>query len=322
MNPPNNQSSASVSVVVPSYNHAPFIEKTLRSVLNQTQRPLELIVIDDGSRDDSPQIIERMLKNCAMRCELIVRGNKGLCATLNEGLARTKGDFFAYLSSDDVWLPTFLEARLKLLETRPAAVLAYGNAYSIDELNNVLDCTCDWASYTDGNAQEGLFARGLAPMSPTVVYRRAALERYGWNEASKLEDYELYLRLSADGEFAFDPQVLSAWRVHSYNTSRDLEFMATEWLAAQSRVGTQIGLDSRRLAALQTSLKWKCAEDFMRAGQKRRALDLVLHNMRGTPSGASLARLLAGLLIPHSIRQRRRLIMQQQARKRYEHVRI
>lgn len=311
-----------ISVVVPSYNHAPFVEKCLRSIIKQTHQPLELIVIDDGSSDGSPRIIERVLKDCAVSCELIVRPNKGLCATLNEGLARSTGAYFAYLGSDDIWFPNFLDARLKLLSSRPAAVLGYGHAYSIDEADNILDCTCEWAAYVDGNAQDALLARGLAPLSPTVVYRRAPLERHGWNEQSKLEDYELYLLLSADGDFAFDPQAQSAWRRHAYNTSRDLEFMAAQWLETQHRVGAQLGIGAERLAELQTSLKWKCAEDFARNNQRRRALKLMLHNLSGAPSATAVARLLINLSTPRAVMHWRRRIRQQQASGRYGNIQL
>lgn len=316
------QSSRTVSVVVPSYNHAPFIEKCLRSIFRQTYQPLKLIVIDDGSGDGSVRIIEETLKDCPAPCELIARENKGLCATLNEGLKRTAGNYFAYLGSDDVWFPTFLEARVRLLEARASAVLAYGHAYSIDERDNILDCTCDWAKYVDGNAQEALFARGLAPMSPTVLYRRAPLERYGWNEASKLEDYELYLRLSADGDFAFDSQVLSAWRRHAYNTSRDLDFMAAECFATQRRVGACSNLDAGRFAEFQAALKWKFAGDFMRGGEKRKAFALILRNWSGAPSFGEVAHLAAGLFTPHRIRQWRRRSVQEHTGKRYGHLKI
>ena len=98
-------SPATVSVVVPSYNHARFIESTLRSIIKQTFRPAELLVIDDGSSDESPTIIERTLGECPFPCEFVARDNRGLCATLNEGFERTHGDYFAYLGSDDLWLP-------------------------------------------------------------------------------------------------------------------------------------------------------------------------------------------------------------------------
>ena len=108
-----------VSVLVPSYNHAPFVEKTLRSIFKQTLAPKKLIVIDDGSKDESAAIIELVLRDCPFPSEFIKRENRGLSATLNEGFARTSGEFFAYLGSDDVWLPTFLERRIALLQKRP-----------------------------------------------------------------------------------------------------------------------------------------------------------------------------------------------------------
>src|SRR5882672_4806783 len=197
-----------VSVVVPSYNHAQFIEATLRSIIKQTLQPAELLVIDDGSGDESPLVIERVLNECPFPCELVARDNRGLCATLNEGFERARGEYFAYLGSDDLWLPEFLKARVSLLQSRADAVLAYGHAYFIDENNAIVDSTADWASYTDGAAHEMLLET-TAPMSPTVLYRRKALEQQRWNEQSKLEDYDLYLRLNAEGEFAFDPMVLS-----------------------------------------------------------------------------------------------------------------
>src|SRR6476620_4818697 len=130
-----------VSVVVPSYNHAQFVASCLRSIIRQTQPPEKLLVIDDGSKDDSVRVIDSVLKECTFPSELIVRGNRGLSATLNQGLELTGGDYFAYLSSDDVWLNNFLAARTKLLRNRPTAVIAYGNSYLFDEQNTVVDCT-------------------------------------------------------------------------------------------------------------------------------------------------------------------------------------
>src|SRR6267142_5074718 len=183
-----------VSVVVPSYNHAQFIETTLRSIMKQTLWPAKLLVIDDGSSDNSPAVIDRVLADCPFPCELVARGNRGLSATLNEGFARTSGEYFAYLGSDDLWLPDFLNARVSLLESQHGAVLAYGHAYFIDEQNTIIDCTADWARYADGDVREMLL-QTTAPMSPTVLYRREALEQNRWDEESKLEDYDLFLRL-------------------------------------------------------------------------------------------------------------------------------
>jgi alpha-1,3-rhamnosyltransferase len=303
--------AAAVSVVVPSFNHAPFIERTLRSIFRQTLAPLELFVIDDGSRDDSPRIIERVLRDCPFPCDFEARDNRGLTATLNEGFARARGRYFAYLGSDDLWLPEFLRARVAVLEARPRAVLAYGNAYSIDDADRIITCTTDWARYRDGDARLMLLET-LAPLSPTVVYRRDALQMHRWNEEARLEDYELYLRLSATGEFAFDPAILSAWRQHGYNTSRNLELMLREKLAAQQRTAALLNLSAKEFAEFQTLARFRSAQEFMRQGDKLKALKLASANWRGARTNAEMLKLLAGLLAPHRLLAR--LHAQRQAR--------
>lgn len=299
---------AGVSVVVPSYNHARFVERALRSIFEQTLAPAELIVIDDGSADDSPRVVERVLRDCPFSCQVIARPNRGLCATLNEGLSLSRGEFFAYLGSDDLWLPDFLRARVSLLEARPRAVLGYGHAYLIDEENRVVDCTRDWAAYADGDAR-AMLLRAVAPMSPTVLYRREALARRGWNEAARLEDYDLYLRLSTDGEFAFDSRVLSAWRRHGGNASWNQRMMLEEHLAAQRRILPAQGMSRGEIERLQSQIKFSRAEDFLRIGEKRAALGLMRRNLGGVTSARSVARMILRLLTPHRLvrwRSRRR----------------
>jgi len=305
-----------VSVIVPSYNHAQFIEATLRSVVKQTLAPAELMVIDDGSSDGSPSVIERVLNDCPFPCELLVRDNRGLCATLNEGFERSAGNYFAYLGSDDLWLPDFLKARVRLLESRPDAVLAYGHTYFIDEENRIIDSTADWATYTDGDVRKMLL-QTTAPMSPTVLYRRETLEHQLWNEESKLEDYDLYLRLSEYGPFAFDPGVLSAWRRHSANTSWDQTLMLNEQLKSQRTAALRFGLTNEQIEALQRTTRFNRAEDFLRVGEKSQALNLMVNNLSGANSTRATARMFLRLLIPTSIMKRRARIRQRKAFERY-----
>jgi alpha-1,3-rhamnosyltransferase len=308
--------SSRVSVVVPSYNHASFVEQTLRSIIRQTFAPAELLVIDDGSTDGSPKIIETVLHNCPFPCELVARKNCGLSATLNEGFERTSGDYFAYLGSDDLWLPDFLRARVSLLESQPDAALAYGHAYLIDERNRIIDCSAEWAHYADGDVREMLL-HTTAPMSPTVFYRRDALEQQRWNEESKLEDYDLYLRLSAAGRFAFDGRVLSAWRRHSSNVSWNQTLMLEEQLKAQRLAALRFGLSNKEIEKLQRATKFSRAEDFLRVGQKGQALSLLMHNWRGVRSPRETARILLRLVLPNSFMRGRERVRQRRARERY-----
>ena len=306
-----------VSVVVPSYNHQGFVQTTLRSIFNQTLSPQELLVIDDGSNDNSPKIIRDALRECPVPFEFIARSNRGLCATLNEGLAKTSGKFFAYLSSDDVWLPEFLEARVSTLEAKPQAVLAFGHCYLINSQNEIIDSTRDWANYASDDPRAMLLKQTFAPMSPTVVYRRAAVEKEGWDEQAKLEDYDLYLRLSTEGDFAFDPRVLSAWRYHGLNTSGDFSWMIEARLAAQRRVASRIGLSPNELAQYQRVLTFAGAEDLCRLGKKAEAIRLFRTGLRGAPSMLARMRLVARLLEPGVMLKWRRKHKQKQATERY-----
>ena len=288
---------------MPSFNHARFVGAALRSVFRQTLRPARLLVIDDGSADDSARVAGRVLRDCPFPCELVARENRGLCATLNEGLARTSGEFFAYLSSDDLWLPDFLSARVALLGRRPRAALAYGHCLLMDEDGRVVDSTADWATYADGDARD-MLVQTTAPMSPTVLHRRAFVERHGWNEGARLEDYELYLRLAPEGEFAFDPRPLAAWRRHGANTSRAQSMMLAEHLAAQRRVLPSYGMHQGEIARLHARLRFARAEDFLRLGEKRAGLRLALANLGGADARTA-ARLALRLLTPYSLVRRR-----------------
>lgn len=305
-----------ITVFVPSYNHAPFIERTLHSIFAQTRAPKKLIVIDDGSKDESIAVIEEALKDFAFDVEFIARENRGLCATLNEGLAKTETEYFAYLGSDDIWLPEFLKEQTALLESRPGAVLAFGHAYLIDEEDNIIDRTDNWTPFADGDMLPMLL-RGVIFSSPTVLYRTEAVKKYGWNEDARLEDYELYLKLSQDGEFARNKKVLSAWRQHSANTSDDFSLMLREHIAAQDRLAGHLKLRRDELDKIQAEMKFGAVADLIRGGNKVEALKLFRENRRGARSFAEVAKAAIRLAVPQALFQWNRKRKRRQAIEKY-----
>lgn len=304
--------NSEVFAFVPSYNHAPFIEKCLNSIIGQTLPPAKLLVIDDGSKDDSPRIIERILNDCPFEAELIVRENRGLCRTLNEGFELSSGKYFAYVGSDDYWLPEFFAERVKLMDARERAVLGFGHAFLIDGDGRIFDSTANytdsWANYRDGDARPMLL-KGHAPISSTIFYRRASLENVRWNEASRLEDYEMYLKLMNLGDFAFDPQILSVWRHHSYNTSKNIGLMMNEVIDAQNRNFEDLKIDRAELEKIQTGTRFRYAREFLQAGDKRQAFEIAKENWRGAGSKTELAKFALRMFVPMSVvdlRRRRR----------------
>ena len=290
-------SDSGIFIAVPSYNHAQFVEKCLRSIISQTRRPEKLVVIDDGSSDGSPQVIERVLKECPFKAELIVRENRGLCRTLNEAFSFADQKYFAYLGSDDIWLPEFLERRIDLLDARPEAVLAFGHAFLIDGDDDVIDTTKDWSDFGNGKVLP-LLLEGTIFSSPSVVYRRDALARFSWNEESRLEDYEMYLKLSTLGPFAFDPSELCAWRQHDDNASDDVVLMQQEWQDAQNRTAELLGIGKEKLEIIQRRMRFIGIANLARHGFRREASAALIADRKGASSLGELIKTALRVFVP------------------------
>ena len=124
------------SVIIPLYNKAPYVEKALRSVAAQTFSDYELIVVDDGSKDDSASVAERVINDCWLsllkpqQVKLIRQANAGVSTARNNGVAASQGQYICFLDADDWWEPTFLEEMVKLIAEFPDAGI-YGTNYTI-----------------------------------------------------------------------------------------------------------------------------------------------------------------------------------------------
>ena len=211
-----------VSVVIPSYNHAPYIEATVASVLAQTYGNLELFVIDDGSQDDSVARLTRMLDERGdTRARLIARENRGLCPTLNEGLRLARGKYFAYLGSDDLWEPEKLERQVAAVEAADERTgAAFCDCYVIDAEGKRLDRYGRQYDYRGGDIYRDLLLMDFLPPSPTNFFVREKLVSVGgFNEDVKIEDYEAWLRVARRFHVAYVPDALASFRVHRTNTS-------------------------------------------------------------------------------------------------------
>ena len=206
-----------VSVVIPCYNGMPYLPQAVGSALEQTHRPCQIIVVDDGSKDDSAAVVEKLAaEHPARGIELIRQANAGEPAARNTGIHHATGEWVAMLDTDDWWEPTKLEKQL-------AAAAATGP-----------DCVMvhtGWVHhFPDGRAEpKNLEAPGrrvgrctaalLEPTSighPSIMVHREALERIdGYDESFRQScDIDLYFRLSAIGSFAFVPEHLLHYRIH------------------------------------------------------------------------------------------------------------
>ncbi|MDP9071275.1 MAG: glycosyltransferase [Actinomycetota bacterium] len=212
-----------MSVVVPSFNNARFIEATIDSVLTQTFDDLELIVIDDGSSDDSVERIRGRLEQAPEGpvCRLVSRENRGIARTLNEGLALSRGRYFAYLDSDDTWEPTRLERQLIALgHAGPGAVACFSDGWIIDAAGERIGRFGRHFAYHGGDIYRDLFLVRFMPSSPTSLFVRDRLEAAGsFDERRAKVDYDVWLRVARLGPVVYVPEPLGSWRHHGGNFS-------------------------------------------------------------------------------------------------------
>ena len=212
-------SPPTVSVVMAARNYAQFLPAAVESVLAQTIGDWELIVIDDGSADDTPAVVRPYLSDRRVRYLRSDRLGQPRAKNLGAGLAR--GEFIAYLDADDAWLPTKLERQLELLRDRPSVGVCFCRRRLMDESGTIRPASDPPAPR--GRVLPQIFLRNFVCFS-SVVVRRVVLEHVGgfdpgWDLAI---DYDLWLRVARHYEFDWVDEELVLYRTGHGNLSKRL----------------------------------------------------------------------------------------------------
>jgi glycosyltransferase involved in cell wall biosynthesis len=220
------------SVIIPLYNKAPYIDKALRSVMAQTFADYQVIVVDDGSKDDSADIAERVLSNSSVFFRLIRQENAGVSAARNNGVAASQGDYLCFLDADDWWAPTFLEEMRKLIDEYPDAGI-YGTSYTI--INETKRKTRVAPIGVEPGFEKGyinycqVYAKTLVmPLTSisVAIPRTVFDEMHGFPIGIKLgEDFLLWIRIALRHSVAFLNKPLAC-----YNQDADYQWRATSHL--------------------------------------------------------------------------------------------
>ena len=209
-----NKHAPCISVILPVYNGSSYLSQAIESILKQSYDDFELIVIDDGSNDDSLNIIEQFANN-DKRIIVITRRNKGLVATLNEGISLAKGFWVARMDADDIALPNRLERQLEWIEKTGADICGSWVRFFGAGGRRV------WKCYQTDQAIkiDMLFRSPLA--HPAVLMRADVAKHFCYRpEFDKAEDYDLWVRLAQAGlKMTNIPEVLLLYRIHSSQTS-------------------------------------------------------------------------------------------------------
>jgi glycosyltransferase involved in cell wall biosynthesis len=299
---PENNHMPRVSVIIPAYNAAWCVRRAVDSVLAQDYRDYELIVVDDGSRDDTAAV----LAGYGVALRVVSKSNGGLSSARNAGIAAARGEFVAFLDADDWWMPAKLTRQVALMDVRPDLLFcSTASAVQTPAGERLADWRCGAGPVA---ALESIFAANayVAGSGSAVLAKREAFARAGGFDESlrSLEDIDMWMRLAVLGGFACIDEALAIIEKSANSMSGNLDVMR----AAAIRVMRK---NRRLLPAKLRGSFWRGAFAGMltdyakwayRKGRTARALGDLLHALSLAP--LPRGRLIISLLLAMLARQK------------------
>lgn len=315
-------SEITVSIIVPLFNGARFVHETLRTALDQSFTHLEVVVIDDGSTDDGPAVVQRIAAEDG-RVTFVAKGHSGIAATRNEGLAHCdpSSRYVLFLDQDDILAPDLVQVLVSALAARPDAVGAYAIADYIDQhgepwhegqfadrmRHRRVVHGNDWVDLpptADVLWQDLFWSNHLYPPSAVLLRRDIVSEVGGFDAAYEVaDDWDLMIRVARRGPLLVHDEVRVGYRRHGFNASSASRRNVVETRAVWAN--TYFSPENSR--ADRTSLRriWRVHQRQVAHEKSRQALEAV---RRGTPvvGATGLLDSLAHLLIPRPLAAWRR----------------
>jgi glycosyltransferase involved in cell wall biosynthesis len=272
-----------VSICIPSFNHARFLAASIESALAQTFTDFEVVIVDDGSTDDSFQIAESYAARYPAKVRVFTHPdhrNRGISETVNLGFRLSRGEYYSGLPSDDCLYPDKIEKQVAFLDERPEFGWVYGYADYIDELGRQRPDLGLFGEDITGAANPlSTLIQGNVIPGMSVLARRSCVEKVGEHDPSLVySDWEFWVRMLALYKAAFLDRPLVMYRVHTYNTS----------------VGIDSHVNLNRYLEVLTSLRRKAPDSQGDLAQPRiqAFLDLQLayyHFLEGDSKAARLS---------------------------------
>ena len=191
------------SVIIPVYNKGPYVKKALESVLNQVFRDFELVVVDDGSLDDSLYVVESVLSECAISHQVIHQDNAGVSTARNNGVVASRGDYVCFLDADDWWAPSFLNRMDELIRDYPDAGIYGVNYYIVKNGKSRLavhHVDTGYFNYCQAYKSLQMPLTSISVAIPRMVFN----EENGFKSFLKFgEDFDLWIRIAMKRQVAF-----------------------------------------------------------------------------------------------------------------------
>lgn len=267
------------SVIIPTYNRAGYLPLTVETVLAQEGAEVEVVVVDDGSTDDTRAVFERHREAWGERVRYVWQENAERCVARNHGLRLARGEFVAFLDSDDLWRPNHLSTCVGALSKNPNAAAAYAEHGLIDAEGRVIRARVERPRYEGDALKRELCLKRLILFPTEVVVRRSALDAaYGTGDVFDAEtmigeDWLVWATLLRTSEFVGTGEQTAWHRLHGSNTWGDPERFARESVRATEKIietglPASLGIPARRIKAINLT---HCAYGYYLAGEWPRA---------------------------------------------------
>ena len=217
-----------VSVIIPCYNHAAYLPKAIESILTQTYNKYEIIVVDDGSTDNTKQVTEAYVN-----VQYVYQRNGGLSAARNTGIAHSTGEYLLFLDADD-WLPAdAFDINLRYLSQNEEAAFVSGGHQKVDNNGVVLE---EQREQVTSNHYPQFLQGNYIGMHATVLYRRWVFDYFTFDTTLRAcEDYDLYLKVSRKFPVIHHQELIAFYRIHDSNMSGNIPFMLEHVLMVLNR---------------------------------------------------------------------------------------
>ena len=206
-----------LSVIIASYNHENYIGKTLQSIEKQTFQDFEIIIIDDGSTDNTVEAAKKV----GSRAKIIVQENQGVDAARNKGIGLAQGEYMCFIDSDDLELPDRFERQVKKLDSDPELGLVFADVLIIDSNENIISKMSDVYPVLPGDPAEKMITHYCYIPFATVMVRKEIFLRTGLFEAHRQAmGHTKWIEIAHISKISYDTKALACWRKHKSNTSR------------------------------------------------------------------------------------------------------
>ncbi len=288
-----------VDVIIPAYNAVKYLPAAIESVVAQTFEDWRIVLVDDGSTDNTTEVVAPFIKQLGPKLKYIKQPNSGLPAARNAAIHNSSAEFLALLDADDVWLPFRLTESLMRFENRPRVGLAYGLISRINPDGIVFDTFEGNQQHAEGSIAPYIYMRTVELPCPTITFRRKCVDEVGlFDETMRAtEDRDLWLRIALRYEVAFVPRVIAYYRSSPNSMSTDSDRMLKAQLQfIQKHYGANgCGILARQIALARVYKQQ--AEVFLLRGQLWAALMSSLRALALYPLDMDNARTAGSLLL-------------------------